>query len=93
MNRRTRLRTLLFLVVGAAYRGLTRAQRIGVGATAMLSSVLLHQWMPLIVGAVALARAFAADAHPSGDRRMLALFVALVVTLSLLGTLPVSLPR
>jgi Zn-dependent protease len=74
-------------------RALNRRERLVVGGTGLLCSLVLHQWMPFIVGAVALSRAFGADAHATGDRRMCALFAGLIVVLSLIATLPVEMPR
>jgi Zn-dependent protease len=73
-------------------RALDRRQRLAVGGTAALSALVLHQWMPLIVGAIALVRAFDGDAHPTGDRRVFALFATLIVALSLVAALPVAMP-
>jgi hypothetical protein len=73
-------------------RALNRRERLVVGATGLLCSMALHQWTPFIVGAVALSRAYGADAHATGDRRMCALFAALIVVLSLIATLPVVMP-
>jgi Zn-dependent protease len=69
-------------------KALSKPQRMIVAAVGGVASVALHQWMPALVGAFALVRAFAPDAHPEGDRRMLALFVTLIVVLSALAALP-----
>jgi Zn-dependent protease len=69
-------------------RALSRAERIGVSAAGILAGLAFHQWMPAIVGAVTLARAFGADAPKEGDRGMFWLFASLVVALAGLGTLP-----
>lgn len=71
-------------------RALARSQRLAVAAAGFAGSIFLHQWMPGIVAAVTLVRAFERDAHPEGDRGMLMLFVALVGLLSLVATLPVT---
>ena len=57
-------------------------------AAGILAGLAFHQWMPAIVGAVTLARAFGAGAPGEGDRRMFWLFASLVVALAGLGTLP-----
>jgi Zn-dependent protease len=70
-------------------RALNRAERFAVAAVAGATALATHQWMPAIVATVTMARAATSDAHPQGDRRMFALFAALVVALSILATLPV----
>jgi Zn-dependent protease len=69
---------------------LSRFERLIVAGTGVVVGSVLHQWMPLIVGLVAGARAFGGDAHPTGDRGMLWLFVALIVALGLVATLPIT---
>jgi Zn-dependent protease len=71
-------------------RALSRPHRLVVAATGIVIGVALHQWMPVLVGLVAAARAFTRDVHPKGDRSMLATFVALVVLHALGGSLPVA---
>jgi Zn-dependent protease len=71
-------------------RALDRSQRFVVAGAAAACALLLHQWMPGFVAAIAFARAFGSDVHASGDRSMLVLFVALLVLLSLLASLPVT---
>jgi Zn-dependent protease len=68
-------------------KALSRNERLVVAAVAILTALVAHQWMPAIVGLVMGARAFEANAHPEGDTRMLALFVALIVALAAVGTL------
>jgi Zn-dependent protease len=71
-------------------RALNREQRFAVAGVGIVCGFFFHQWMPAIVGGVTLFRAFGKDAHPEGDRGMLALFAALLVALSLIATLPLS---
>ncbi len=71
-------------------RALSRSQRLVVAATGIVVAIALHQWMPAVVGVVAGVRAFGRDVHPIGDKRMLAMFVALVVLHAIGGSLPVS---
>jgi Zn-dependent protease len=70
-------------------RALARGERLIVAVAGGLAGVVFHEWMPLLVGAAALVRTFTSKAHPTGDRRMLLLFVALIVTHGLLARLPV----
>jgi hypothetical protein len=70
-------------------RALSRSERIAVAGIGILAGIAFHQWMPTIVGCIAAARAFGPDAHPTGDRRVAALFGVLIVAHGLLGTLPV----
>jgi Zn-dependent protease len=79
-----------FLDGSRGLRALSRAERFAVGGVGIACGLFLHQWMPAIVGAVAVFRGFGSDAHPEGDRGMVALFAVLLVALSLLATLPVS---
>jgi Zn-dependent protease len=69
-------------------RALSRGERLVVAAVAALAGFAFHQWLPILVAIPAAARAFSADAHPTGDRRILASFVGLIVTLAALSTLP-----
>ncbi len=62
-------------------KALSRLQRTVVGATALAVGLVAGQWMPGLVGVVVLGRAWVGEAHPVGDRRMLALFASLVVAL------------
>ena len=64
---------------GRGLKALSTAERAIVGVTAIAVAVVARQWMPGIVGAIVLMRLPFGKAHPEGDRRMLALFVALVV--------------
>ena len=70
-------------------RALSRAERMTLAAVGIAAGIALHQWMPAIVGLVTAGRAWSAGAHPSGDRRILALFAFLVVAHALIATLPV----
>lgn len=81
-----------FLDGSRGLRALGRGERFVVAAVGLGCGLFFHQWMPAIAGSVALGRAFGKDAHPTGDRGMLALFAALLVVLSLVATLPVALP-
>jgi Zn-dependent protease len=69
-------------------RSLSRNERLMVAGVALAVGILLHQWMPAIVAAVVAARAFGKDAHPTGDRRAVTVFVVLVVAHALFATLP-----
>jgi Zn-dependent protease len=71
-------------------RALSKTERLIVGGVALLAALVTHEVTPTIVGLVAAGRAFGADAHPEGDRRMLALFVTLVVALAAFGALPMT---
>jgi Zn-dependent protease len=69
-------------------RALSKGERLIVAAVAGVVALGLHQWMPLFVGVFALIGALGPHAHPTGDRRMLALFVVLVIALAAIATLP-----
>jgi Zn-dependent protease len=71
-------------------RALSKAERLVVAGVAALTALALHQWMPVNVALVAAPRAFTPDAHPTGDRRMLALFVALILAHAAIATLPLA---
>jgi hypothetical protein len=60
----------------------------------VLTAFALHQWMPAVVGLVALLRVFGLGgaANATGDRGMAWLFATLIVLLSLVATLPLILP-
>jgi Zn-dependent protease len=68
-------------------RALSKGQRMGVAGVGIAVGIAFHQWMPAIVGVVAGARAFGTDVPAEGDRRMLVLFVALLVALGAIATL------
>jgi Zn-dependent protease len=72
-------------------RALSRTERWVVAGVGVLCALGLHQWMPGVVGTVALVRAFGADAHPTGDRGMTLLFATLLVALSAVAMLPLRL--
>jgi Zn-dependent protease len=59
-------------------RALSKNQRLSVAAVALLAGALVHHWMPALVGAVTLVRAFGNDAYQAGDRGVHATFLALV---------------
>jgi Zn-dependent protease len=69
-------------------RALSRDQRLMVAAVAGAVAIALHQWMPALVGAVALGRAFSATAPREGDRPVLGWFVLLIVLHALIAALP-----
>jgi Zn-dependent protease len=69
-------------------RALSKSERLIVAGVAAVVAFGLHQWMPALVALVAAPRAFGRDAHATGDRRMLVLFVALVVAHAAIATLP-----
>jgi Zn-dependent protease len=69
-------------------RALSRGERYGLAAIAGVAALGLHEWMPGIVAAFTVVRAFGKDAHPVGDRRMFALFAGLVLAHGLIATLP-----
>jgi Zn-dependent protease len=71
-------------------RALSRRERAAVAAVGILGGLAFHQWMPAVVGGVAAVRSFGADAHLTGDRRMMLLFAALLVGHSALAILPVA---
>lgn len=60
-------------------KALSKGQRVVVGLTAVAASLLSREWMPAIVGLLILGRAAVGEAHPTGDRGVLRLFLALVV--------------
>jgi Zn-dependent protease len=69
-------------------KALSKTERLIVAGIGCAAALALHQWMPLVVGVFALGGAFRKDAHPTGDRRMLALFAFLIVALAGLAALP-----
>jgi Zn-dependent protease len=71
-------------------RALSRGQRLGVAAVAGAAALALHQWVPLVIAAVALGRAFSANAPAEGDRRIVSWFLLLITLLGLLAMLPVG---
>jgi Zn-dependent protease len=71
-------------------KALSKNERLVVAGVAGLTALAAHQWLPAIVCILVGARAFGKDAHRDGDRRMLALFAALVVTLAAVATLPMG---
>jgi hypothetical protein len=71
-------------------RALSKNQRFVVAAVAAALGLGLHQWMPLVVGAITLARAFESSAHPEGDRGALTTFIAALVLLAALATIPMT---
>jgi Zn-dependent protease len=70
-------------------RALSRAERLILGVSALASSLIFRQYMPLIVGIIVLAQAFSSTAHKPGDRGMFALYAAIVPLLAALASLPV----
>ena len=60
-------------------KALAKGQRFIVGAAALVAALATQQWMPAVVGAVLVGRAAFEAGHPTGDRRMLALFAGLVI--------------
>jgi Zn-dependent protease len=69
-------------------RALSRGERFVLAAVALVTAIAFHQWMPSIVAVLAFARAFGKEAPPTGDRRMLLLFAALVVAHGAIAMLP-----
>jgi hypothetical protein len=69
-------------------RALARGERLILAAVGGLTAIAFHQWMPAVVGGVVLARAFSPASHGDGDRSVLWLFAALVVSLAVVATLP-----
>jgi Zn-dependent protease len=69
-------------------RALSRGERLVVAGVAAVAGFALHQWLPILVAIPAAVRAFSSDAHPKGDRRILASFVGLIVALAALSTVP-----
>jgi Zn-dependent protease len=72
------------------WRALSRFERAIVAATAGVVALVLHQPMPLLVAGVGAVRTLGADAHPTGDRRVFWLFVALLIALGALATFPLT---
>jgi Zn-dependent protease len=68
-------------------RALSRGERLVIAGLGAALGLVLHAWMPAVVGVVAGARAFQEDAHPRGDRRVLALFALLMVAHALVAML------
>ena len=60
---------------------LSSTERAIVGATAIGVALVTQQAMPATVGVIVLGRAMVGESHPTGDRGMLALFLALIVSL------------
>jgi Zn-dependent protease len=71
-------------------RALSKSERLIVAGVGAVTAIAAHQWMPAIVAGFALSRAFGPEAHPTGDRRMLALFVTLIVALAAIARLPLT---
>jgi Zn-dependent protease len=71
-------------------KALSRQQRLAVGLTGIAVAIAFHQWMPGIVGVVALARAWEETAHPSGDREMAITFAVLLIALGAIAMLPIG---
>jgi Zn-dependent protease len=69
-------------------KALSRTERIAVAAAGVLTGMAFHQWMPAIVGGVALVRSFGSGVPAEGDARMFWLFATLLVAFGWLGTLP-----
>jgi Zn-dependent protease len=67
-------------------KALTRVDRVLLGLLGLLTGVLLRQWMPAIVGVFALAHALSKDLPDASDRRVLALFMGLLVCHALIAT-------
>ncbi len=72
------------------WRALSRFERGVVAATAAVVALALHETMPLVIAAVAGFRTTGADAHPDGDRSVFWLFVALLILLGAIATLPLG---
>jgi Zn-dependent protease len=60
-------------------KALARGERVVLGFAGLLVGALCGQWMPAVVGGVALARALPQQPTQVSDRRVLALFVALLI--------------
>jgi Zn-dependent protease len=60
-------------------KALSTFERVIVGVAAIAVGVVTRQRMPAVVGVIVLGRLAFGKAHPTGDRRVLALFLALVV--------------
>jgi Zn-dependent protease len=71
-------------------KALSRNQRLALVAIGGATAVAAHQWMPAIVAAFTVPRAFAPDAHPTGDRGAFGLFAALIVALAAVAAFPVT---
>jgi hypothetical protein len=67
-----------------ARAALSRRDKLLVGLTGLCVALVLQQWLPAAVGAVAVARALPAQESPIEDRGVLALFAMLIVGHALL---------
>jgi Zn-dependent protease len=64
-------------------RALSRGERLVVaGVAAAAAAIGTHPWLAVAVAGIVAVRAFTGDAHPTGDRRMLALYASLVAALA-----------
>jgi Zn-dependent protease len=71
-------------------KALSRSERWWIVGVAMATAVATRQWMPALVGACAIPRALDPSAPEAGDRRVLGLFLALIVALAAVALLPAS---
>jgi membrane-associated protease RseP (regulator of RpoE activity) len=70
-------------------KALARNERFLLAAVGVATGLMVHEWMPAVVGLLVFSRAFS-GAHATGDRRVLLLFAALIVAHALLATLPLG---
>jgi Zn-dependent protease len=66
-------------------KALARGERALLGLAGMLIGALCAQWMPAIVGAFALMRAWPNEAPQTGDRTILVQFVGLLIAHALIA--------
>jgi Zn-dependent protease len=74
-------------------KALSRAQRLGIVAVGAATALATHQWMPAVVAAFAVPRAFETGPggpHEHGDRGAFGLFATLIVALAIVASLPAS---
>jgi Zn-dependent protease len=71
-------------------KALSRRERLMVALAGLMAAVVFHQWMPGIVGATTLARAWEKTAPPAGDARVAYTFAGLLLALGALGMIPIG---
>ena len=76
-----------------AFKALSRVERIGITALAGAMWVVSEEGLLLLIGIVAVFRCFQKDAPVKRDLPIVAEFAFLIVTLSLLTTIPVNISR
>jgi Zn-dependent protease len=66
-------------------RALSRSERAILGVVGLFLAVQLRQWMPAVVGAIALARALPSGPYEASDRGVLGMFIGLLVAHALVA--------